>query len=77
MILKPSLQELLLGFDYEVVGVVPVGQQVGGLLVVHAHVEVWEHAREEVVDLSGDVQDVAHSATKTTTRHASVVLAAN
>lgn len=55
----------LLGLNNKVVGVVPVGQQVGGLLVIDAHVEIREHAGEEVVDLSGDIQDVTHPATRT------------
>lgn len=64
----------ILGFDNEVVGLVPVGQQVGGLLVVHAHVEIREHPWEEVVNLSGNIQDVTHSATNTITRHVSPLL---
>jgi len=47
-------------FEDEVVGVVPVGQQVGGLLVVDAHVVVAERPREEVVYLPGHVEDVPH-----------------
>lgn len=42
-----------------------MGQQVGGLLVVHTDVVIREHPREEVVDFSSDVQDVTHSANKT------------
>lgn len=64
----------ILGFDNEVVGLVPVGQQVGGLLVVHAHVEIREHPWEEVVNLSGNIQDVTHSATNTITRQVSPLL---
>lgn len=56
----------LLGLNNKVVRVVPVGQQVGGLLVVDAHVEIGKHAGEEVVDLSGDIQDVTHPANRTT-----------
>ncbi len=44
-----------------------MGQQVGGLLIVHSDVVIREHPWEEVVNLSGNVQDVTHSATKTTT----------
>lgn len=55
-----------LGFDDKVVGVVPVGQQVGGVLVVHANIVIREHPWEEVVNLSGDIQDVTHSETKET-----------
>ena len=47
-----------LGPGDELVGLVPVGQQVRGFLVVHADVVVLKEAREEVVDLPGDVQDV-------------------
>lgn len=55
----------LLGFGDELVRVVPVLQQVGGLLVVHSDVVVFKHAREKVVDFPGDIQDVAHSAGET------------
>lgn len=54
-----------LGFANELVGVVPVLQQVGGLLVVHTDVAVLKQAREEVVDLPGHIQDVAHPAGRT------------
>lgn len=40
-------------------------QQVGGLLVVHTDVAVLKQAREEVVDLPGHIQDVAHPAGQT------------
>lgn len=56
----------LLGLDKKVVGVVPVGQQVRGLLIIHTHVEIREHAGEEVVNFSGDIQDVSHPGTRTT-----------
>lgn len=55
----------LLGFGDELVGVVPVLQQVGGLLVVNSDVVVLKHSREKVVYFPGDVQDVAHSASDT------------
>lgn len=51
----------LLGFGDELVGLVPVLQQVGGLLIVHSDVVVLKHPWEEVVYLPGHVQDVAHS----------------
>lgn len=63
---KGAFLWFLPGFNDKVVRVVPVGQQVSGLLVIHAHVEIREHAREEVVNLSGDIQDVTHPATRTT-----------
>lgn len=49
-----------LGLNDEVVGVTPVGQQVGGIAVVHTHVVVAEGPREEVVNLPRYVKDVAH-----------------
>lgn len=64
---------ILLGFGNEVVGIVPVGQQVGGFLIVHPHIEIREHPWEEVVDLSGNVQDVTHSATETRTGQVSAL----
>lgn len=51
----------LLGFGDELVRVVPVLQQVGGLFIVHSDVVILEHPWEEVVDLPGHVQDVVHS----------------
>ena len=50
----------ILGFGDELVGLVPVLQQVGGLLVEHPDVVVLKHCREEVVDLPGHVEDVPH-----------------
>lgn len=51
----------LLGFGDELVRVVPVLQQVGGLLVVHSDVVVFKHSWKKVVDFPGHIQDVAHS----------------
>lgn len=59
---------LLLGFDDKVVGVIPVGQQVSGLLVVHSDIVVRKQPWEEVVDLSGDVQNEADSVKKHSNR---------
>lgn len=39
--------------------VVPVLEQIRFLVIVHTNVEVVEHAGEKVVDLAGDVEDVA------------------
>ena len=50
-----------LGLEDKVVGMVPVGQQVCGLLIIHTYVVVAECPREEVVYLPGHVEDVAHS----------------
>lgn len=55
----------ILGFGDELVGFVPVLQQVGGLFVIHSDVVVLKHPREEVVDLPGHIQDVAHSTGQT------------
>lgn len=46
--------------DDEVVRVVPVGQQVSGVIVIHTDVVVTEGPWEEVVNLSGHVEDIAH-----------------
>lgn len=54
-----------LGFDNKVVGVVPVGQQVCSVLIVHADVVVGKHPWEEVINLSGHIQNVSDSATET------------
>lgn len=55
----------LLGFGDELVGFVPVLQQVGGLFIVHSDVVVLKHPRKEVVYLPGHVQDVAHATYET------------
>ena len=55
------ISELLLGLGDELIGVVPVLQQVGGLLVVHADVVVLKNAWEEVVDLPRHIEDVPHT----------------
>lgn len=49
-----------LGLDDEVVRVVPVGQQVSCVIVIHTDVVVTEGPWEEVVNLSGNVEDIAH-----------------
>lgn len=50
----------LLGFGDELVGFVPVLQQVGGLFVVHSDVVVLKHPREEVINLPGHIQNVTY-----------------
>lgn len=50
-----------LGLVDEVISLVPVCQQVRGLLVVHADVVIRKQAWEEVVDFPGDVQDVINA----------------
>lgn len=47
-----------LGSRYKLVGLIPVGKQVRGLLVVNADVVILEQAGKEVVDLPRYVQDV-------------------
>lgn len=37
-----------------------MGEQVGGILIVNAHVVVAERPGKEVVDLPGNVENVAH-----------------
>lgn len=66
-----------LGFDYEVVSVVPVRQQVCGLLIVHPNVVIREHPWEEVIDLSGNIQDITHSAAKTGRHELSIICSFN
>lgn len=52
----------LLGLINEVVRLVPVSQEVRGLLVVHADVVIREQTREKVIDFPGDVQNVVNAA---------------
>lgn len=54
----------MLCFGDEFVGVVPVSQEICCLLVVNTDVVVLKDAREEVVDFSGDVQNVPHPEAK-------------
>lgn len=51
----------LLGFGDELVGFVPVLQQVGGLIIIHSDIVVLKHPWEEVVYLPSHIQDVAHA----------------
>lgn len=46
-----------LGFNYEVVGFVPVRQQIRGLVVVNADIIITKGAWEKVVNLSCDIKD--------------------
>lgn len=47
-----------LGSRYKLIGVIPIGKQVSGLLIVNADVVVLKHTWEEVIDLPCYVQDV-------------------
>lgn len=47
-----------LGSRYKLVGVVPISEQVSGLLVVNTDVVVLKHAGEEVIYLPCYIQDV-------------------
>lgn len=49
----------LLGFGDELVGLVPVLKQVGGLFVIHSDVVIFENPWEKVVYFSGDIQDIS------------------
>lgn len=51
---------ILLCSGNELPGVIPVLQQVGGLLIVHTDVVVLEKTREEVIDLPRHIQDIAN-----------------
>lgn len=57
----------LLCFNYEVVCLVPVGQQVCSLLIIDPYVVVGECSWEEVIYLPGDVEDIAHPGEETDT----------
>lgn len=59
--LPSAVSQHSLGLVDEVISLVPVCQQVRGLLVVHADVVIREQAWEEVVDFPGDVQDVINA----------------
>lgn len=47
-----------LGSGYKLVGVIPISEQVSGLLIVNTDVVVLKHTRKEVVDLPRYIQDV-------------------
>lgn len=50
----------LLGFGDELVGIVPVLQEVSGLFVIHADIVVLKKTREEVINLPCHIQDVTN-----------------
>lgn len=47
-------------FNNKVVCVIPVSQQISGLFIVDAYVVITECAWEEVVYLSGNIEDITH-----------------
>lgn len=47
-----------LGSRYKLIGVIPIGKQVSGLLIINTDVVVLKHTGEEVIDLSCYIQDV-------------------
>lgn len=51
----------LLGLGNELVGVIPILQEVCGLLVIHSDVVILEKPGEEIINLSRHIQDVANS----------------
>lgn len=53
-LLRPSPAHLL-RLVYKVIGLVPVGQEVCGLLVIHPDVMVCKQAREKIVYFSSDI----------------------
>lgn len=50
----------LLGFRDELVGIIPVLQEVSGLFIIHTDVVVLKQAREEVINLPCDIQNVTN-----------------
>lgn len=56
--MKHAVMSNSLGSRYKLVGVIPISQQVGGLLVVNTDVVVLKHTGEEVVNLPRYIQDV-------------------
>lgn len=57
-------QPHLLGLVDEVIRLVPVSQEVRGLLVVHPDVVIGEQPRKEVVYFPGHIQNVVNAAEK-------------
>lgn len=45
----------LLRFVYELIGLIPVGKKVRGLLIIYSDVMVCKQAREKIVDFSSDI----------------------
>lgn len=56
--MKHAVMSNSLGSWYKLVGVIPISQQVGGLLVVNTDVVVLKHTGEEVINLPRYIQDV-------------------
>lgn len=57
-----ALIKHLLGFRDELVGIVPVLQEVSGLFIINTDIVVLEKTREEVIDLPRHIQDVTNPA---------------
>lgn len=51
-----------LGSNYEVVGFVPVRQQICSLIIINTDVTITEGTWEKVVNLSCDIEDIPHPA---------------
>jgi len=39
-------------------------EQIGLLVIVHANIQIVEHSREEIIDLSRHIHDMANTATR-------------
>lgn len=51
-----------LGFSYEVVGFVPVCQQICSLIIVNTDITITKGTWEKVVNLSCDIEDIPNPA---------------
>lgn len=51
----------LLGFGDELISIIPVLQEISGLFIIHPDIMVLKKTREEVINLSCHIQDVANT----------------
>lgn len=61
----------------EIIRVRPVRQEVRGFLVVHSDIHVREGIGEKVVNLSGNIENVAHAGKNTEPKLATVLTQQN
>lgn len=58
---KSRLPAHLLGLIYEVVRLIPVGQEVCRLLIIHSDIVICEQTGEKIINFPGHVQNVVNA----------------
>lgn len=62
---RMRVNQYQLCFVNEVIGIIPMGQQVSTLLVINTNVVIGKKARKKVVYFSGHIKYIANSRKKT------------